>query len=358
MVSFYWPWMLLLLLAVPVLGWVMARRSPAAVRFSSIGLVKGCPLSWRVKLRPVLIAARLVCISLIIVALARPRRGTVISEVSKEGIAIEAVIDRSGSMRAEMAYEGRKLSRLEVVKEVLTAFIKGDGKRFTGRDGDLIGLVTFARYADTVCPLVHTHDALVQFIRQTKNVEVQSEDGTSIGDAVALAAARLKKAEEQITARQVKMGLAGQAGAADFHIRSKVILLLTDGRNNAGRYHPLAAADLAQRWGIKIYAIGIGSGQAFATIQTLAGTMRIPVSADLDEELLKAMAERTGGFYARADDAQGLIQIVQRINQMEKTAVKTQVVQYAEAFHWWAWPALALLVAEVLAGCTVFRKAP
>jgi Ca-activated chloride channel family protein len=301
---------------------------------------------------------RLTCICLLIVALARPRKGTVISETSREGIAIEAVIDRSGSMRAEMSYEGRPLTRLEVVKEVLSAFIKGNGKRFTGRAGDLIGLVTFARYADTVCPLVHTHDALIEFIKQTKNVEVKSEDGTAIGDAIALAAARLKQAEEELTTRRARMGLAQQGPDTQFKINSKVILLLTDGRNNAGQFHPLAAADLAAKWGIKIYAIGIGSGQAFATVQTLLGPMRIPVAQDLDEQLLKAIAERTGGFYARADDAQGLIQIVQRINQLEKTAVRTQVMQYAEVFDWWAWPALGLLAMEIVAGCTVFRKAP
>ena len=361
--TFYWPWMLWLLVLVPAVGWLMRRtRHTASVRFSSLTGMRACPVSWRIRLRPLLMVARLACIALLIVALARPRKGTVLSEVSREGIAIEAVVDRSGSMRTEMSYEGQKLTRLEVVKQVLSAFIKGDDRRFQGRSGDLIGLVTFARYADTVCPLVHSHDALLEFLRQTRNVEVQSEDGTAIGDSLALAAARLKKAEEEIDQRRAHLGLTGgdpnASPLSDFQIKSKVIVLLTDGQLNAGQYHPLTAADLARKWGIKIYTIGIGSDQDFGAIQTPFGAMRVPVRNDLDEELLKAVAEKTGGFYSRADDAEALVQIVRRINDLEKTSVKTQVIQYAECFQWWTWPALAVLVAEIMASCTVLRKIP
>ncbi|MBP8304061.1 MAG: VWA domain-containing protein [Phycisphaerae bacterium] len=361
--TFTWPWMLWLLALVPLLGWRMRRtRGTASVRFPGLAGVRSCPVSWRIRLRPMLQVARLACIALLIVALARPRKGTVLSEASREGIAIEAVVDRSGSMRTEMGYEGQKLTRLEVVKQVLSAFIKGDGRRFEGRAGDLIGLVTFARYADTVCPLVHSHDALLEFLRQTRNVEVQSEDGTAIGDGLALAAARLRKAEEEIARRRVHLGLAGgdpnASPLADFQIKGKAIILLTDGQLNAGEYHPLTAADLAKQWGIKVYTIGIGSDQAFGAIQTPFGTMRVPARSDLDEGLLRAVAERTGGFYSRADDAEALVQIVRRINDLEKTPVRTQVIQYAECFAWWTWPALAILVAEILASCTVFRKIP
>jgi Ca-activated chloride channel family protein len=335
----------------------------AAVRFSSLAAFRSCWISWRIRLRPVLIAARLVCLALLIVALARPRKGTVLSEVSAEGIAIEAVVDRSGSMRAEMDYEGRKLTRLETVKEVLADFIRGDDRRFEGRAGDLIGLVTFARYSDTVCPLVHSHHVLLEFLKQTRNVELESEDGTAIGDALALAAARLKKAEEEIARRRAQLDLTGgdpnaSTNTADFRIKSKIIVLLTDGRHNAGDYVPMAAADLARQWGIKIYTIGIGGGQSFTTVQTPFGTMRVPAQDDLDEGLLKAVAEKTGGFYSRADDAEALVQVVEKINTLEKTSVKSQVIQYAECFQWWTWPALAVLLAEILASCTVFRKIP
>ncbi len=364
--TFYSGWLLWCLLLVPMLGWwMLRRRGAAAVRFSSLVSMRSCPVSWRVRLRPLLTLARLACVALLIVAIARPRKGTVISEVPAEGVAIETLVDRSGSMRAEMDYNGEKLSRLDVVKRVLADFIKGDSKQFQGRSGDLIGLVTFARYADTVCPLVHGHTVLLEFLRQTKNVELESEDGTAIGDALALAAARLKKAEEEIARRRAELGMVGSRDAnavssesPHFQIKSKAIVLLTDGRHNAGKYDPLTAADLAKQWGIKVYTVGIGSSQSFATVQTLFGTMRVPARDELDEGLLQTIADRTGGCYSRADDAESLVKIVQKINSLEKTSVKSQVIQYAECFQWWTWPALAVLAAEILASCTVLRKIP
>jgi len=152
----YSPWALILFLVVPVMAYLMLRKNrTAAVRFPSLINIKPCTLSWRVRLRPLLKVARLVCVGLLIVALARPRKGTVLSEVSTEGIAIEAVVDHSGSMQTEMDYYGEKLNRLDAVKRVLSDFIEGDKKDLAGRSGDLIGLITFARYADTKCPLVH-----------------------------------------------------------------------------------------------------------------------------------------------------------------------------------------------------------
>ncbi|OHB66857.1 MAG: hypothetical protein A2Y77_17285 [Planctomycetes bacterium RBG_13_62_9] len=225
------------------------------------------------------------------------------------------------------------------------------------------GLVTFARYADTVCPLVLSHGVLTEFLKQTQIVSFRNEDGTAIGDAIALGAARLKKAEEEIQRRNVQLGFAGEAeppqSTGGFTIKSKIMLLLTDGRNNIGRYDPLDAAELAKKWGIKIYTVGIGSAQGYTTVQTLFGTFRVPTEDELDEKLLKAIAEKTGGFYGRADDAKSLREIVRRINELEKTEVKSvQYMQYAEQFGWWTLPALALLGLEMLAGCTIFRKIP
>jgi Ca-activated chloride channel family protein len=129
--------------------------------------------------------------------------------------------------------------------------------------------------------------------------------------------------------------------------------------HNAGEYQPLAAAKLAKEWGVKIYTIGIGSAQSFVTIDTMMGPMRIPSRDDLDERLLRAVAESTGGFYARADDAESLRSIVRKIDELEKTEVKTmQYTQYAERFGPWTLAALVALAAEVLASCTIFRKIP
>jgi Ca-activated chloride channel homolog len=358
----YSPWALLLLLLLPLVGWLMLRKKhTAAVTFSTLNSVRDCPVSWRVRLRPLLVVARLVCLALLIIALARPRKGTVLSEISTEGVAIEIVVDHSGSMRTEMDYYGQKLNRLETLKKVLSDFIMGK-EGLAGRHGDLLGLITFARYPDTLCPLVLSHNVLLEFLKNTDIVKLRSEDGTAIGDAVALAAARLQKAEDEIQQRNKKLNKAGLASVAekpDFKIKSKAIILLTDGRNNTGQYTPIQAAELAKKWGIKIYTIGIGSGQAFATVQTMMGTFKMPVEQDLDEPLLKAIAETTGGFYGRADDADSLHKIIEKIDKLEKTEVKAvQYTQYAERFGPWTLVAMVVLLGEMLAGCTIFRKIP
>ena len=360
----YSPWVLLLLLVLPAMAFMYLRKNrTAALKFPSLIDMRNCLISWRIRFRPLLLIARLICIGLLIVALARPRKGTVLSEISTEGVAIEVVADRSGSMQTEMDYYGQKLNRLEVVKKVLSDFIQGNKKELPGRSNDLVGLVTFARYADTICPLVLSHNVLLEFLKKTELVRVRSEDGTAIGDAIALAAARLKKAEDELQQRKAQLIQAGEKNLAEqnngFEIKNKVIILLTDGINNAGEYDPLQAAELAGEWGIKIYTIGIGSDQAYTTIQTPLGSYKMPAEQNLDERLLKTIAEKTGGFYGRADSIKTLEKIVERIDELEKTEVKTiQYTQYAELFSSWTLAALLILVSEMLANCTIFRKIP
>lgn len=271
---------------------------------------------------------------------------------------MEIVVDRSGSMGQEMVFKRQKTNRLEVVKQVLKDFISGSDD-LKGRRHDLIGLVTFARYADTACPLIHGHNVLLEFLKNTRIVTIRSEDGTAIGDAIALAAARLKTAESEIQRRRKKIVSLGPAKQDDpepgFKISSKVIILLTDGQNNAGQHKPLAAGQLAKEWGIKIYTIGIGSAQQYQTF----GGMRIPLRQAIDERLLKALAENTGGFYARADSGEDLLKIYEKIDELEKTKIKSvQYTQYAERFKPWALAGLCLLALEIFAGSTVFRKIP
>ena len=164
--------------------------------------------------------------------------------------------------------------------------------------------------------------------------------------------------------RNAQLGFGNSAdesgsGQPSFKIKSKAIILLTDGVNNGEDTDPMQAAQLAKEWGIKVYTIGIGSDQAFITMNTMFGSVRVPVRDGLDEGLLKAIAETTGGFYSRADDAESLRAVVKRINELEKTEVKSvQYTQYAEHFARWTTPALILLLLEMLAGCTVFRKIP
>ena len=364
--QFYTPWAFLLLAIALPLTWVWQRRrgGRAPVRFSSLREAQAVRRSWRVRLRWLPGLARLICIVLLVAALARPREGSTVQRKSTKGVVLEVVVDRSGSMASEMQYEGETLTRLEVVKRVLDEFIRG-GEALEGRANDLVGLITFALYSDTTCPLVHSHDALLGFLKQAKTVPERSpENRTAIGDAIALAAARLKKAEEEITRRNAKLtALAsaegGEAIKPDFEIQSKAIILLTDGQQNAGKYHPLEAAKLAQEWGITIYTIGIGWGQAYQRSQSVFGNFLRPTGMELDERLLTALAERTGGFYGRAGDGEALRRVVEKIDEQEKSEIESlEYSRYEERFGPWALAALGALILEIVLGCTVFRKIP
>jgi len=347
------PWALLLLLLVPILIVIRWKRpGSAAVKFSSMAKFRPCPVSWRQRLRPVLFVVRLLCIVALIIALARPRKGIKIEQISTEGVAMMIAVDHSSSMGEPMTYEGQQLNRLEVVKNVVANFIKGDGKEYKGRMGDMVGLVTYARYADTQCPLVRGNTIITDFLKETQLVNQRSEDGTAIGDGIMVAAARLKKAESQILKDQAKLTSGDKKENPDFTIKSKVIILLTDGLNNAGQYDPREAAKLAAEWGIKIYTIGIGSQTPQRGILALMGP-------SLDEQLLRQIANETGGFYARADNAEKLRDIYKKIDNLEKTEVKSvEYVDYAEQFGPWAMGALGLLLFEILMSSTVFRKIP
>jgi Ca-activated chloride channel family protein len=348
------PWAILLLLLVPLLIVVQwKRRNTAAIKYSSLSKFEQCPVSLRQRLRPILFLARLACIILLIIALARPRKGMKVEQISTEGVAMMIVVDRSGSMGEAMLYKGQQLNRLEAVKKVVADFIAGDGKDYQGRMGDMIGLVTYARYADTQCPLVRGNTIITDFLKETELVTQRAEDGTAIGDGIAVAAARLQKAEKQIIEDQARLSPEQQEDPG-FTIKSKVIVLLTDGMNNAGQYHPLETAKLAAEWGIKIYTIGIGS-QAQNRQRGFFSMM----GPSLDERLLKQIADETGGFYARADNAEQLREIYKKIDELEKSEVNSvEYVDYAEQFSPWAMAALALLLFEIMAGTTVFRKIP
>lgn len=350
---FYWPWAFILLLLLPLLVLVRSKRTGgAAITFSSFSKFQSCPISWRQRFRPILFIARLLCIGLLITALARPRKGMKIEQISTEGVAMMIAVDRSGSMGEAMLYGGQQLNRLEVVKKVVADFIAGDGKDYKGRVGDMVGLVTYARYADTQCPLVRSNTIVTDFLKDTQLVTQRPEDGTAIGDGIAVAAARLQKAEAQILEDQARLTSEEEKEDPDFKIKSKVIVLLTDGIHNAGEYHPLEAAKLAAEWGIKIYAIGIGSEVRQRGIFAMMGP-------SLDERLLKQIANETGGFYARADNADQLRNIYKKIDKLEKTEVKSiEYIDYAEKFSLWAVAALGLLLFEIVAASTVFRKIP
>jgi Ca-activated chloride channel family protein len=371
---FEFPWGFLILPFLALLVWSCSRRRQSgAVRFSSVRIAASSGLSFRAHLRHVPLIIRVTAIILLTVGLARPQQGREeVRDVSK-GIAIEMVVDRSGSMGQEFIYEGKKLNRLEAVKTIFKEFVLGNGKDLGGRPNDLIGMVAFARYADTMCPLTLSHGALDRFIENVPLVQRKNEDGTAIGDALALAAARLKRAEEVLkstSARLLAQGTVAQAETGafapqaplvgkDYQIKSKIIILLTDGQNNAGKRSPLEAAHLAKEWGIRVYAIGIGGRESFVTIQTAFGGYKVPGGPGADEATLKTIADETGGAYWLAESAGKLHDIYKEIDKLERTEIESvRHIDYAERFAPFVLAAFVLLFLEQVLVSTVFRRIP
>lgn len=389
------PEALWLLLLVPLVVWWSSRRTRrAAVTFSSLALAEAAGRTLRMRLAWLPAVLRAGALAAMVVALARPQAGTGEVRTVARGVAIMLVVDRSYSMVEPMMYRGENLSRIGVSKRVLRDFVLGDGKSLAGRREDLVGLVTFARYADTVAPLSRTHDVLASLIG-TIQLTGQStyESGTAIGEGLALAAARLRRAEldleamadgratgpagaDDAAARAKELGgddddagdgragparTASVAGEPDFTIKSKAIILLTDGDENTGDISGVQAARLCAEWGITIYAIGIGTGGGdTTTVQTPFGTRQVfnPMGG-VSEAKLRQMAEITGGKYFMVSDGESLRRVYQAIDEMEKTEIQSvEFTTYKERFWWWAAGAAALLGGELLLGATVLRRSP
>ena len=347
------PWALLVLLVIPVVVYFhFRRRRRAGVKFSSTDNAGKAGVSLRQRLISLAPALRIIALVLIALALARPQEGKErVRDVSK-GIAIQMVVDRSSSMSAEMRYRGDKLNRLEAVKAVFEEFVNGNGDDLPGRPDDLIGMIIFARYADTVCPLTLSHGAVSEFLRGVDIVKRRSEDGTAIGDAVALAAARLKTAEETLN-RQAKNKI------KEYEIKSKIIILLTDGENNAGKRTPRQAGQLAAKWGIKIYTVAVGGGEAYTTIQTPFGSYKVPVAQRADTSELEDAAETTGGIFRMATDEKSLRAVYEEIDKLEKSEIESlRFLDYRELFGLFALAGLVFIALEAALSCTVFRRIP
>lgn len=310
--EFQRPWLLLLVLVAIPLFW-LARRAPGRVQFSSFRVLPTVS-SWRTRFAWVpdaLLALAAVALS---VALAGPRRGDKDSRVRQEGIAIMMVVDISGSMQALDLSDGqRERTRLDAVQDVFTAFVHGGGG-LKGRPQDAIGLVTFAGYADTACPLTLDHSNLTSIASELEIVTERSEDGTAMGDGLGLAAERLR----------------------DSPAKSKIAILLTDGVNNSGVEAPLAAAELARTQGVKVYTIGAGTnGMAPVRVTDPFSGRKVlqPMRVEIDEATLKEIAARTHGRYFRATDADGLIEVYEEIDRLERTELtEERFRQYQEYY--------------------------
>ena len=269
---------------------------------------------------------RILAIMATFVALMRPQERNALREINAEGIDIMMVIDISGSMRA-MDF---KPNRLEAVKKVAQTFV-------SQRQNDRIGLNVFARESFMQCPLTTDLNRLNEFISQLEIVN-EKFDGTAIGMAVAGAINRLR----------------------DSDASSKVIVLLSDGRNNAGELDPITTSELAKEFGIRIYTIGAGTrGTAAMPVQTVIGMRNVQVQVDIDEETLTKIADITGGTYFRATDEQSLAAIYQEISEMETTEYSVrEYVQHAELFYYALLLALFFLLIEFVLERLVFRRFP
>ena len=233
-----------------------------------------------------------------------------------------------------------------MLKKNLLSFIGGNGENLSGRPDDLIGLIAFARYADTLSPLSLSHDVLKGFTSGLEVVTKREEDGTSVGDAIALAAARLKSAGDN------------NDSSKGYKLKSKIIILLTDGENNSGNYSPREAAELASKWGIKIYSIGFG-GAAFYEVQGLFGKQHQPIGSAVDAETLKALADITGGEYFEANSAEDIELVYEKIDQLEKTEIVSFTeYKYMELFPLYLILAIGFFSLAFVLDSTILRRFP
>ena len=330
------PFFLSLCFVVPlllfVLRWLRGQKIGPRVRFSDFkhGFTDGVGQMQRtrsIKALPVLKVIRFAVLLLLSVTLARPQLSQSREHQFTEGIDILLVLDISESMRAE-DFQGA--NRIQTAKSVINDF-------WEDRQNDRIGLVIFAGESFTLCPLTLDYSVLVELLR---DVEIgQLEDGTAIGDALATAVHRLQPSTSE----------------------TKIVILLTDGENNAGRIEPRAAATFAKSSGAKVYTIGMGTegGARIPYADTTFGKRYREVLTYLDEETLRQIADITGGRYFRATDTQSLKQIYAEIDRFEKTKFETiHVVVHKDLGIYFLIPAVLLLGTEILLSNTVLRKIP
>lgn len=326
--SFLHPeYLFLLLLLIPIVGWYLweMRKSDASIQISSHASIRHFSKSYRLYIFHLPFSCRVVCMAFVIIALARPQVSNSWQNESTEGIDIMLSLDVSGTMLAE----DLRPNRLEAAKDVATEFI-------LSRPNDNIGLVVFAGESFTQCPLTTDHAVLVNLFHEIKHGLI--EDGTAIGLGLANAVNRIK----------------------DSATKSKVIILLTDGSNNAGDISPKTAAEIAKTFGVRVYTIGVGShGPARIPVPTPLGVQYQTIESEFDEETLRVIASETGGAYFRATDNNSLREIYSQIDELEKS--KIRVREYSkrqEMFPLFVGIALLFLFLELLLRHTLLRKMP
>jgi len=324
------PWLFLLLVIIPLLIYRALKTRPATLHFSSLDSLKTLHRKGVDFLAATPLILRCLAIALLVTALARPQEGRKSTEILSAGVDILLAIDTSGSMRAmDFEKNNQPVDRLTVVKDVVSQFI--DSREF-----DRMGMVVFGNEAFTQCPLTLDHDILHSFLNKLQ-IGVAG-DSTAIGSAIGISVKRLK----------------------DLESKSKVIILLTDGRSNAGNITPFQAAEIAKTYDIKIYTVGVGTtGQAPFPINTPFGRKMLMQRVEIGEDSLKKIAEQTGGRYFRATDSDSLKQIYAQIDSLEKSEVRwIDHSEYRELFPLLLIPALLLVFAEMVLSQTRLRRVP
>lgn len=331
-VTFQHPWVLSLLLLLPVIAWLKGRfgGTPGVV-FSSTGALEKIGTRRRSRVGGLLTSLALVALACFTVAAARPQLGSTITRVEASGIDIMLAIDVSGSMKAEdFSIGNQRANRLDAVRQVTERFI-------TERPNDRIGIVAFAGRPYLVSPLTLDHEWL---IRNLERVQIGLvEDGTAIGSAIASAAKRLENKEA----------------------KTKLIVLLTDGDNNAGKVMPLTAAEAAKALGIRIYTIGAGTrGNApYPMTDAFGRTVYRNVPVEFDENVLKQIASISGGQYFRATDTRSLAEIFGEIDKLEKSKIEIEkIAQYEDLFPWLLMAGVIFLLVETVGSQTLWRRLP
>ena len=328
MLEFQYPLILLFLFLVPILFGIERKRrhvSEGTMRFSHINLIPASAIKSGERKSLILILIKLIVITLIIIALAGPRFSEKIIESNMEIVDIMLVVDQSSSMLA-MDFEP---NRLGAVKEVAKSFI-------SEREGDRLGIIVFAGQSFIQCPLTTDTEVLIEFADQIE-IASKEHDGTAIGMAIANAINRLRESKTE----------------------SKIMILLSDGSNNQGELDPLTGAELASKFGIKIYTIGAGTkGTAPYPVGLQGGRQIIQhVEVNVDEETLGQIAEITGGKFFRATDNSSLAQIYDEINELERTEIEVKEYNnYNEFYDYAVIPAAFFALAFLFLSRGIFRR--
>lgn len=299
--TFASPWSLAFFLPLGVVAYRLLRFGrKGGIKFSAVKSLSNCPVTWRMKVAAVYPYLLLAGLSLVVLALARPRSALAKTGKSLNSIAIAMTVDVSGSMEAlDLTPEGaefsRETTRLQTVKKLFAEFVEK-------RPEDLITLVTFGGYASSRVPLTADHGVLLHVLKGVEISQHQEEQMTALGDGLAMALSRLKEAE----------------------LKSKVVILLSDGVSNCGAVEPDEAAKAAAEMGVKVYAIGIGtkSNRTPIIVRDLFGRSVVQyVDMTFDEAQLRSVAEITGGKYFSVDDKEGLAEALKEIDELETTKI-------------------------------------